>query len=148
MKFLSFSQTELGISLPLPAHGWVGAMATSLLAVYFAFPLRNQIEASPTTYPNAWRAEHCRKILFSLKEKKSGARKMKRAKSIFLWCVELVEQWRRERDSNPRGACTPSGFQDRRLQPLGHLSVFVGSRRALAISRLRFAQKGQSHILR
>jgi len=26
--------------------------------------------------------------------KKSGARKMKRAKSIFLWCGELVEQWR------------------------------------------------------
>ncbi|MFH0952363.1 MAG: hypothetical protein V1838_04210, partial [Patescibacteria group bacterium] len=25
---------------------------------------------------------------------KSGARKMKRAKSIFLWCGELVEQWR------------------------------------------------------
>jgi len=27
-------------------------------------------------------------------QKESGARKMKRAKSIFLWCGELVEQWR------------------------------------------------------
>src|SRR5437016_2246 len=26
-------------------------------------------------------------------------------------------------DSNPRGACTPAGFQDRCLQPLGHPSV-------------------------
>ncbi len=31
--------------------------------------------------------------------------------------------WRRGRDSNPRGACAPSGFQDRRLRPLGHLSA-------------------------
>ncbi len=31
-------------------------------------------------------------------------------------------KWRRGRDSNPRGACTPGGFQDRCLQPLGHLS--------------------------
>jgi hypothetical protein len=59
-----------------------------------AFPLRNQIEDSPATCLNTWKAEHRRKILFSLKEKKSGARKMKRAKSIFLWCGELVEQWR------------------------------------------------------
>jgi len=30
-----------------------------------AFPLRNQIEASPTTCLNTWKAEHRRKILFS-----------------------------------------------------------------------------------
>ena len=30
--------------------------------------------------------------------------------------------WRRGWDSNPRGAYTPGGFQDRCLQPLGHLS--------------------------
>ena len=29
---------------------------------------------------------------------------------------------RRERDSNPRGAFTPGGFQDRCLQPLSHPS--------------------------
>lgn len=29
---------------------------------------------------------------------------------------------RRRRDSNPRDACAPNGFQDRRLQPLGHAS--------------------------
>ena len=34
------------------------------------------------------------KYSFHQKKKKSGARKMKRAKSIFLWCGELVEQWR------------------------------------------------------
>src|SRR5579863_10521786 len=32
------------------------------------------------------------------------------------------EQWRRRRDSNPRGPFEPNGFQDRRLQPLGHSS--------------------------
>jgi hypothetical protein len=26
-------------------------------------------------------------------------------------------------DSNPRGACTPAGFQDRCLKPLGHPSM-------------------------
>ena len=31
--------------------------------------------------------------------------------------------WRRRRDSNPRGPFEPNGFQDRRLQPLGHSSV-------------------------
>ena len=36
MKFLRFSQTKLGSSLSLPAHGWVGARATSLLAAHFA----------------------------------------------------------------------------------------------------------------
>ena len=34
-----------------------------------------------------------------------------------------ARKWRRGRDSNPRGACTPGGFQDRCLQPLGHLSA-------------------------
>lgn len=31
-------------------------------------------------------------------------------------------RWRRERDSNPRSGEPESGFQDRRLQPLGHPS--------------------------
>ena len=31
--------------------------------------------------------------------------------------------WRRERDSNPRPACAGSGFQDRRVRPLRHLST-------------------------
>src|SRR3989338_5620779 len=40
MKFLTFRQTKiLGSSLSLPAHGWVGARATSSLAAHFA--LRN-----------------------------------------------------------------------------------------------------------
>ncbi len=33
--------------------------------------------------------------------------------------------WRRERDSNPRGAFTPNSFQDCRLQPLSHLSNII-----------------------
>ena len=34
-----------------------------------------------------------------------------------------TSSWRRERDSNPRDAHAPNGFQDRRIQPLCHLSV-------------------------
>ena len=33
--------------------------------------------------------------------------------------------WRRERDSNPRYADAYTGFRDRRLQPLSHLSEFI-----------------------
>jgi hypothetical protein len=36
--------------------------------------------------------------------------------------VPGAQGWRRGRDSNPRGTCIPGGFQDRCLQPLGHLS--------------------------
>ena len=32
-------------------------------------------------------------------------------------------KWRRKRDSNPRVGSPTNGFQDRRLQPLGHSSV-------------------------
>src|SRR5215472_13788970 len=32
-------------------------------------------------------------------------------------------QWRRRRDSNPRGPFEPNGFQDRRFQPLTHSSI-------------------------
>ncbi len=35
---------------------------------------------------------------------------------------------RRRRDSNPRDSCEPNGFQDRRLQPLGHSSTTPVSR--------------------
>ena len=44
MKFLSFSQTKLGSSLSLPAHGWVGARATLLfLAAHFAKQNTNSV---------------------------------------------------------------------------------------------------------
>ena len=36
-------------------------------------------------------------------------------------------RWRRGWDSNPRGPCGPSGFQDRCNQPLCHLSVAIDS---------------------
>ena len=43
MKFLMFSQTKLGSSLSLPAHGWVGARATSFLAAHFAKQNTNSV---------------------------------------------------------------------------------------------------------
>ena len=44
MKFLSFSQTKLGSSLSLPAHGWVGARATPLFpAAHFAKQNTNSV---------------------------------------------------------------------------------------------------------
>ena len=33
--------------------------------------------------------------------------------------------WRRKRDSNPRATYAANGFQDRRLQPLGHSSKLI-----------------------
>ena len=38
------------------------------------------------------------------------------------------DNWRRKRDSNPRTSYPVNGFQDRRLQPLGHSSVFYRTR--------------------
>lgn len=40
---------------------------------------------------------------------------------------KVNQSWRMGWDSNPRGACTPGGFQDRCLQPLGHPSVLMQS---------------------
>ena len=97
-KILILSNKNQGSSLSLPAHGWVGARATSSLAAHFAlqntlsksaekkaspsegeaeggcggnsaFLLPNQIEDSPATCLNTWKAGHHRKILFSLREK-------------------------------------------------------------------------------
>ena len=43
MKFLRFSQTKLGSSLLLPAHGRVGARATPFLAAHFAKQNTNSV---------------------------------------------------------------------------------------------------------
>ena len=48
-----------------------------------AFLLPNQNEASPATCPNTWRAEHHRKILFSLKEEKIGRAQNEKSKEYF-----------------------------------------------------------------
>ena len=48
-----------------------------------AFPLRNQIEDSPATCLNTWKAEHHRKILFSLKEEKMGRAQSEKSKECF-----------------------------------------------------------------
>ena len=45
--------------------------------------------------------------------------------------------WRRDRDSNPGGAYTPNGFQDRRFRPLSHLSKKIH----------RLAQNVWNHML-
>jgi hypothetical protein len=44
---------------------------------------------------------------------------------LFLLLRSNQKEWRRERDSNPRARFRANGFQDRRLKPLGHLSVHV-----------------------
>jgi hypothetical protein len=41
---------------------------------------------------------------------------------ITLYALSDITIWRMGRDSNPRDACAPAGFQDRCLQPLGHPS--------------------------
>ena len=51
-----------------------------------------------------------------------------------------MRRWRMGWDSNPRGACTPAGFQDRCLQPLGHPSI----RSIKYLVRLRHRSKRRS----
>ena len=48
-----------------------------------AFPLRNQIEASPATCLNTWKAEHHRKILFSLGKKEIRRAQNEKSKEYF-----------------------------------------------------------------
>jgi len=48
-----------------------------------AFSLRNQIVDSPATCLNTWKAEHRRKILFSLKEEKIGRAQNEKIKEYF-----------------------------------------------------------------
>ena len=53
-----------------------------------------------------------------------------------LYSMTYPTPWRRGWDSNPREACTSTGFRDRPIQPLWHLS---GERRILAVPQ-RFDQ--------
>jgi len=48
-----------------------------------AFSLRNQIVDSPAICLNTWKAEHRRKILFSLREKEIGRAQNKKSKEYF-----------------------------------------------------------------
>src|SRR5688572_5819132 len=43
-------------------------------------------------------------------------------------CATGPQKWRRERDSNPRYGCPYSGFRDRPIQPLSHLSAGENTR--------------------
>ena len=100
MKFLAFSQTKLGSSFDITRARVGGASVIPILSSLLfsvppsrlllfpfrlskgkaeggfggnsAFPFRNQIADSPATCLNTWKAEHHRKILFSLKEEKIG----------------------------------------------------------------------------
>src|SRR6185437_4123337 len=49
--------------------------------------------------------------------------------------------WRMGWDSNPREACTPAGFQDRCLKPLGHPSGSEHQR----FGNDRLTRKGRCH---
>jgi hypothetical protein len=56
----------------------------------------------------------------------------------------LIDLWRRGRDSNSRGSCEPSGFQDRCIQPLCHLSVPVES--AGCVNSIRLAGESRARL--
>ena len=62
---------------------------------------------------NAGRAERKRPLILSIVMRKSGA--------IHL----LQEEWRRDRDSNPRNRKRFNRFRVCRLRPLGHLSIIL-----------------------
>ena len=109
MKFLSFSQTKLGSSLSLPAHGWVGARATLLFpAAHFAKQNTNSVSVQsegeaeggcggnsaspePKRSPAALLVQsrsQQKSFLYLLEEKRGGARKSKIEKKTFLLAGE------------------------------------------------------------
>ena len=62
------------------------------------------------------------------------------AADVHLWLGGQVSKfliWRRKRDSNPRASCPASGFQDRRLRPLGHSSNRILTENSLGFERPR-----------
>ena len=112
MKFLAFSQRIiLGSSLSLPAHGRVGARATSLLVAHFALQntkfgsekgkVQNPARIPPQTPPaggkkaEAGQFHSPRKIVCPAE-----------SKLVFRIFVKKCDSWRRDRDSNPRYSLT------------------------------------------
>ena len=105
MQFSEFYQSK-GSSMSLPAHGWVGARATSFLAAHFALqntnsvgakrkgaaeggcggnsaaPERNQTEASPADYSVRSRSQQ-KSFLFLLEEKIRRAQNQKCRENFF-----------------------------------------------------------------
>ena len=67
--------------LPFPFRLSKGKAEGGLGEFRFSFAKSN--EASPATCPNTWKAEHRRKILFSLKEKKIGRAQNEKSKEYF-----------------------------------------------------------------
>src|SRR5215471_10873695 len=60
--------------------------------------------------------------------------------------VQPMSAWRKGWDSNPRGACTPGGFQDRCLKPLGHPSSSNFQLLSMALERTK-RDKGAAKLL-
>jgi hypothetical protein len=54
----------------------------------------------------------------------------------------MGENWRRGRDSNPWKPSGFNGFQDRRLQPLGHLSTVDFPYASITCGELQFTTRG------
>jgi hypothetical protein len=57
------------------------------------------------------------------------------------------DTWRRKRDSNPRTSYPVNGFQDRRLQPLGHSSVLYLTR-SMALAAFAGPRPGEAGLWR
>jgi len=122
MKFLAFSQTKLGSSLSLPAHGWVGARATLLfLATHFAKQNTNSvgvqsegeaeggcggnsgspepksrscgINSAPAALLGKSRVPQ-KSFLFLLEEKIGRAQNKKLRRKLFCWTASISERRR------------------------------------------------------
>jgi len=106
MKFLPFSQTKLGSYLSLPAHGWVGARATSLfLAAHFAkqktkFGGGGKARAGKNFYPvgsrsNSFGAFPPTPFLFCPPERQNSASgfSRKKVRILFRTDSQLVKFW-------------------------------------------------------
>src|ERR1035438_3842678 len=61
--------------------------------------------------------------------------RLRDGETVFAVTKAASEDWRRGRDSNPRDAYAPNGFQDRRIRPLCHLSIKYLGKHTLACWR-------------
>lgn len=104
MEFLSISQTKLGSFFDITRARVGGASVIPLLSsLLFSVPPshRKVLGAKPKQAgkkEGGWGGRNFCPLVLAVpvpfEKRKSGARKMKRAKSIFLWCGEVSEQWR------------------------------------------------------
>ena len=101
-KYLEMVKQK-GSSLSLPAHGWVGARATSFLAAHFAKQNTNSVgvksEGEATTLKNAeivnWRRERDERLLGAKSDEHLHGLRPSRVRIpllyfIFLYCIYCV----------------------------------------------------------